>query len=211
MKLSTYLKRGRVVTVSILLTFVTTLPAITHANTTITSFPNSVFNPVTHQAGTPVTASSLPNGILRQQIEALPTTAQTRALNKLSSINFSSADLPYLRTDRDGGIYIEDHFDIPAYLTNEPQAIDPLYQNITFSEAFSLHSKPGAAKVIYLDFNGHVITGTAWNGSVASYNALPYDLDGNANSFSANELASIAQIWRRTAEDFAPFRATAYK
>lgn len=211
MKLSTYLQRVRMVTVSVLLTFVTTLPAITHANTTITSFPNSVFNPVTHQAGIPVTASSLPDSILRKQIEKLPATAQTRALNKLRGLSFSSADLPYLRTDRNGGIYIEDHFEIPAYLTNEPQAIAPVYQNITSTEAFSLHSKPGATNTIYLDVNGHVITDTAWNNdawdptAAPSYTALPYDLDGNPASFSSSELSSIAQIWRRTAEDFAPF------
>ena len=29
--------------------------------------------------------------------------------------------------------------------------------------AFELHSKPGSNRVIYLDFDGHTITGTAWN------------------------------------------------
>ncbi|WP_256361522.1 hypothetical protein, partial [Methylomonas koyamae] len=29
--------------------------------------------------------------------------------------------------------------------------------------AFALHSKAGANRVIYLDFNGHVASATAWN------------------------------------------------
>ena len=35
--------------------------------------------------------------------------------------------------------------------------------------------------------------------------ARPYSLDGDDASFSSTELASIAAIWRRVAEDFAPF------
>jgi uncharacterized repeat protein (TIGR02543 family) len=200
MKLKTHLHRIQVATVSTLLTLVATLPT-TQAQE----------SGMTHAAGAPVIALSLPDSVLRGQIAALPATAQVAALSKLRNISFSSADLPYLRTDRNGGIYIEDHFDIPAYLTNEPQAIAPLYQNITPTEAFSLHSKPGAPNTIYIDVNGHVVTGTAWNNAqwnstaAPSYTALPYDLDGNAASFSDSELASIAQIWRRTAEDYAPF------
>jgi hypothetical protein len=195
MKLKTHLNHIRMATISTLLTLVVTFPTI-----------QAQESGMTHAAGAPVIALSLPDSVLRGQIAALPATAQVVALNKLRNISFSSVDLPYLRTDRNGGIYVEDHFDIPAYLTNEPQAIEPMYQNITSTEAFTLHSKPGAPNTIYLDVNGHVVTGTAWNATAApSYTALPYDLDGNAASFSDSELASIAQIWRRTAEDYAPF------
>ena len=31
------------------------------------------------------------------------------------------------------------------------------------SETFKLHSRPSATKVIYLDFNGHTTSNTAWN------------------------------------------------
>ncbi|MCB1958866.1 MAG: hypothetical protein KDG55_24590, partial [Rhodocyclaceae bacterium] len=30
-------------------------------------------------------------------------------------------------------------------------------------QTFLLHSRPGALRTIYLDFNGHTTTGTAWN------------------------------------------------
>jgi hypothetical protein len=35
------------------------------------------------------------------------------------------------------------------------------------SDAFRLHSLPGCTRVIYLDFDGHVTSGTSWNSSYA--------------------------------------------
>jgi hypothetical protein len=68
------------------------------------------------------------------------------------------------------------------------------------------HSKPGASATIFIDVDGHVIEGTAWNnGRAATLNAWPLDSDGNLGSFSASEQAVITGIWRRMAEDFAPF------
>jgi hypothetical protein len=34
---------------------------------------------------------------------------------------------------------------------------------VTQAQAFALSSRPGAAKTILLDFNGHTTTGTRWN------------------------------------------------
>lgn len=52
-----------------------------------------------------------------------------------------------------------------------------------------------------------MIEGTAWNNYVntAKLNAWPLDSDGNPNSFSAAEQAVVSGVWRRMAEDFAPF------
>lgn len=71
------------------------------------------------------------------------------------------------------------------------------------TDPFALHSKPGSNRVIYLDFNGHVATNTAWYSG--TLNAQAYDIDGNPGSFSATELDYIRNIWQRVAEDFAPF------
>jgi PKD repeat protein len=71
------------------------------------------------------------------------------------------------------------------------------------TDPFALHSKPGSNRVIYLDFNGHVATNTAWYSG--TLNAGPYDIDGNPGAFSATELDYIRNIWQRVAEDFAPF------
>jgi PKD repeat protein len=70
--------------------------------------------------------------------------------------------------------------------------------------AFRLHSKPGATRVIYLDFDGHTTSGTNWKAG-ATLVTPPYDTDGNTASFTATELANIQDIWRRVAEDYAGF------
>ncbi|WP_427887370.1 pre-peptidase C-terminal domain-containing protein [Kribbella sp. GL6] len=73
--------------------------------------------------------------------------------------------------------------------------------------AFELHSKPGSNRVIYLDFTGHTITGTAWNanGKPATVNITPYDTDGNAGNWSTAEQDVVHDVWARVAEDYAPF------
>ncbi len=78
-------------------------------------------------------------------------------------------------------------------------AIQPLAQT------FFLHSRPGAQKVIYLDFKGHATTGTPWNSTSATITTPPFDLDGNPTAFSDTELAVIQDIWRRVSEDYAPW------
>jgi hypothetical protein len=73
--------------------------------------------------------------------------------------------------------------------------------------AFELHSKPGSNRVIYLDFDGHTITGTAWNASkgIDPVSVSPYDTDGNPASFSTAEQDVVHEVWARVAEDYAPF------
>lgn len=77
----------------------------------------------------------------------------------------------------------------------------------SLADAFSLHSKPGAQKTIYLDFDGHVLSKTAWNyyNGGADIVAPPWDLDGDPSSFNDTERSRILQIWQRVAEDYAPF------
>jgi len=75
-------------------------------------------------------------------------------------------------------------------------------------DAFRLHSLPGASRVIYLDFDGQTTTGTSWNSAYASGAAIvsaPFDLDGDPSTFDATERAVIQGIWKRVAEDYAPF------
>ena len=73
------------------------------------------------------------------------------------------------------------------------------------AQTFQLHSMAGASRVIYLDFDGHITTGTSWNTykNIEQINSVPYDFDGNAGSFSNAELSRIQNIWARVAEDFA--------
>lgn len=76
------------------------------------------------------------------------------------------------------------------------------------ADTFKLHSKPGSSKILYLDFDGHVISGTAWNqnnNGGLDIVAPPYDTDGNPGVFSDSERIRIQEIWSRVAEDYAPF------
>lgn len=69
------------------------------------------------------------------------------------------------------------------------------------SQTFLLHSKPGATRVIYLDFDGHTTSGTSWK-SGATFTSPPYSTDGSS-AFSSGELANIQDIWKRVSEDYA--------
>ena len=65
-----------------------------------------------------------------------------------------------------------------------------------------LTSRPGATAKLFLDFNGHFEA--SW-GTWTNVNTPAYDTDGNAAAFSTAEQNSIAEIWQRVAEDYAPF------
>lgn len=73
-------------------------------------------------------------------------------------------------------------------------------------DTFKLNSLPGASKTIYLDFDGHTTTNTAWNDStdIDTIVTPPYSEDADP-AFSDAELAEIQRIWERVAEDFLPF------
>ncbi|MDB9378214.1 DUF4347 domain-containing protein, partial [Nodularia sphaerocarpa] len=93
-------------------------------------------------------------------------------------------------------------------INNEPQQLTaPLSAALDLSQTFFLNSLAGANHTIYLDFNGHTTSGTAWNQSYRSTNIVTpaFDLDGNPASFSSAELETIQYIWQRVAEDFIPF------
>jgi len=66
----------------------------------------------------------------------------------------------------------------------------------------ALHSLPGAAASLYLDFDGHFEA--VW-GQYTNVTSPPLDVDGDATSFNADELTYIEDVWRIVAEDFSPF------
>jgi len=74
-------------------------------------------------------------------------------------------------------------------------------------QTFALHSRPGAARTIYLDFDGEVVQGTAWNTSsdVSSAPQPAFDSDGDPTTFSATERDLVQSVWQRVSEDYAPF------
>jgi len=151
----------------------------------------------------PFARQDLPAGRFKQRLDELPDPTRRRAMKWLHRFNFSERDLPFLEVDRDGGIFFVDPIDFSGL---EPQDdIVALPQALSKSKTFSLHSKPGAANMVYLDMDGHTVTGTAWNGAGDPLNMRPYDSSGNDNDFTGTELKEIAEVWKRVAEDFAPF------
>lgn len=78
---------------------------------------------------------------------------------------------------------------------------------LDLTKTFLLHSKPGSKRVIYLDFNGQTVTGTAWNRSYGKPTlvAPPFNVSGAADNFDDTDKTRIQGIWQRVAEDYAPF------
>lgn len=98
--------------------------------------------------------------------------------------------------------------------TNETQDFDSASATteqaapFPYSQTFQLHSRPGSSRVIYLDFNGHVTSGTGWNANYTGgepINSAPFSIDTDPTTFNQQELDAIQYIWQRVAEDYAPF------
>jgi len=71
-----------------------------------------------------------------------------------------------------------------------------------------LSSNPSATSKVFLDFNGHTTSGTLWNSNFnggANIVTPAYSIDADTTTFSTTEAATIEEIWRRVAEDYAPF------
>lgn len=84
----------------------------------------------------------------------------------------------------------------PAFGASSPPGIS------NSSELLSLHSHADATLKLYLDFNGHFEP--SW-GAFNDIDIPAYDSDGDPSSFGDFELINIVEIWRRVAEDYAPF------
>jgi hypothetical protein len=117
-------------------------------------------------------------------------------------------DAPLLRLDRQGRMYVVDELErpLPPAPDHGVESGNLSGQTAPLDQTFKLHSRLGAKRTIYLDFNGAVLTNTAWNNGGGPITAQPFDSDGNVNTnFSNSELERIQFIWQRVAEDFAPF------
>ncbi len=82
---------------------------------------------------------------------------------------------------------------------------------VPLADTFSLHSRPGAARTIYLDFDGQSVSGTWWNQTAYGAPGLPagphpaWSLDADP-AFDDAELTAVQEVWARVAEDYAPFQ-----
>ncbi len=151
----------------------------------------------------------LPAGRFRNQTTQLRPVARQRALEWLRDIHFTEIDLDALHTDADGGVYFVDEFTTdPAAPEIEPPVIAEAAVPVSpFPASLIFHSRPGAPNVLYLNFVGETVTGTAWNTSLGrtSIPAVGFSSDSDFSTFSDSEQQAIKRIWQRVAEDFAPF------
>jgi hypothetical protein len=87
----------------------------------------------------------------------------------------------------------------------------PVHTNISLANAFSLNSRPGSPRTIFLDLNGHNVSGSYWDdndifGSSGASRAIPgYNIQGDSNNYSTLERQNIIDMWSSVAEDFAMF------
>lgn len=136
----------------------------------------------------------------------LPSIARANGLSEAELRNHFRQDST-LRVDAtDRLFYVEPALVAPGATAVAAPAPKVLDTSVDPANAFLLHSKPGANRVIFLDFDGHLLTGTAWNSSTGGdCTAEPYDSDNVPGSFSTTERNSVISVWRRVAEDYAAF------
>jgi hypothetical protein len=179
----------------------------------------------------PFRAEELPNGKLKAGLQSLDAQTKEKAMKWLHTFDFDQSDAAkHLRVDQGGGVFTvcpdnlgkcEGHShgaDKPeADLDNagntapapEQSSETPSveYIAVAVSTPPAYHSRPGATRRIYLDFNGAVVSGTAWNTSagVTSWNVKVWSQDTDFTTFNDAEQAWMKHVWQRVAEDYAAF------
>jgi hypothetical protein len=158
--------------------------------------------------GQPATVKDLPPGQLKRKLDQLSPKARSRALKWLQDFSFAEADVQTLDVDIQGGVFYADTLvveqsEAQQSLSAPESEAAPV---ATLDAAFALHSRPGAPHKVFIDFDGHNISGTAWNnGGPATYYAKPFTLDSDPDTFNDAERGKIVDIWHRVSEDLAPF------
>jgi len=155
--------------------------------------------------GQPATLQELPPGQLKHKIKSLPPKAQGRAMQWLQSFAFPTADVTTLDVDREGNIFYVDSTVIEAGGEEAlgAEAVVEAAPQSTLDDVFLLHSKPNAANTVFVDFDGHTFSNTAWG--AGTFSARAYSTDSDYTTFSNAERTKMVDIWHRIAEDLAPF------
>jgi hypothetical protein len=168
----------------------------------------------------PFTIQELPAGKLKTKLETLAPESQEKAMRWMHKLTFKEFDAAeHMRVDNDGGIFTicpDGHGNCDGHsheteivVESQPSAETPGTGNapVPISAPPVYNSRPAAQFHLYLDFNGAVVSGKAWNSSysVTSWDCSPWGADGDNTTFSDSEQAAMKEIWQRMAEDYAPF------
>ena len=162
----------------------------------------------------------LPAGPLREELATLPDAVRESVLDELARQPRPRLDLANsIHVTPSGSLYYvcRERAFAGAALVEEAEA-EPLssqdtapfpggVKTIPATHPPIHHSRPEATKVIFLDFNGHLVKGTEWNAAFGSteYHCGAYGTDSHQESFSENEQAAIEAIWSRVAQHFRNF------
>lgn len=111
------------------------------------------------------------------------------------------AEDPSARVSRSGHLVFRD-----VLHRSEPDAA-PREAPYPLSQTFTLHSRPGSPRTIYLDVDGYTVTASsAWAADgMATGTYEGFSLDSDYTTFSDDERTFIQTVWQRVSEDFAPF------
>ncbi len=154
-----------------------------------------------------------PRGLARGQAainklgSRLPAVAQKYGKSTEELRRLFLEDLTLHIDDTDSLLYIDDATE-EATVTDTSVPVTSAASPYSYDQTFQLHSRPGSSRVIYLDFDGHVTSNTAWNTNYTSgqpINSAPFSIDADPNTFNTQEQDAIQYIWQRVAEDYAPF------
>ncbi|WP_436699998.1 zinc-dependent metalloprotease family protein [Nocardioides sp. BYT-33-1] len=124
------------------------------------------------------------------------------------------AEDPAIDVAADGTLFAVDEWHPPAEAeaaaAGEPHGDDvaaaAALADTASTDAFALHSRPGAARTIYLDFDGGGLLGSnSWlQQGLTDLVFDAWSMDGSP-LFSDDERAVVREVWTRVAEDFAPW------
>jgi hypothetical protein len=162
--------------------------------------------------------SSIPEGKLRTALLAMPSGQRDKVLAKISELEIPDNDFESLRVHSSGQLFYVCDFGGGFPLTrNDRSQVSKsiIAESLAFTNPVPVsappvfHSRPGSTNVLFLDFNGHLITNTYWNTypgyEEPFWDCRPYSVDTNEAMFSVEEQQAIQIIWERVAEDYAPF------
>ena len=159
-----------------------------------------------------VRGERLRRGRLRDRVMTLPPDARAEAERFMRGFAFPEHDCGSIHCGHRGGLYYACEFQPVMGAEPQPAESEPVVAAAAvpvspFPAGLQFESKPGSANVIFLDFDGHVITGTDWNNTsgVTTYTAQPFSTDTDYANYLDTEQAIIKRVWQRVAEDYAPF------
>ncbi len=157
----------------------------------------------------------LPQGVFRDKLLALDDVAQERILKRIWYSPAITNNLDSIRIGPHGEIHyvcsgLCGH-KLPMVAEHSEKGIvkSTYNQSVPISSPPVLNSRPESQNIIFLDFNGMIVSNTYWNNdpdyNISSWDTRPYSRDADETTFSPIEQQYIEDIWRGVASDFETF------